>query len=625
MKHNKPNVRTRKKASTIFPWTYFIKIARLHGLILIVSVLSSFFIQRYFFKSELQENYRSNLIEKFRIYKEVFNDSDKIKLLCQKIPLPSNMFLTVVNKELAPVCQNPVFSFTQFNPQFLIDDFKDLKIKTIHKKFRDTSHDYYVAIQNLDPGYKLIVGSSAETLQSRFFDLDKSILSLLLPLIVFTYLFLLWSSFQFSKPLKSILFHAYKLSRKLPRNFKNFQDLSEQDEWKELRKTLSMTEESMDNQLKIIKQEDEKNRILLESITDGIIAIDPNEKTLFYNTRFSNKFLKKLTLKKQYSLEEIFQDNEILESFRTCLKTATSCRVKDFKIFHKNRTLYYDIIINPIIEEEHHKIHGAVGVFHNVTEAKLTEQMRVDFVANVSHEIRTPLTSIKGFSQVLKSQEKRIPDELKDYLDKIISNTERLHTLFQDLLELSVIESKHRLKKKEINLKKMVENVKAMLLQNYRQKKINIEYDIPIETINVDPKLFEQVLINLVDNACKYAGNEPTIKISNFEDGDNLIITISDNGPGISREHLGRVFERFYRIDSSRQKGDEIKAHGGTGLGLSIVKHIINKHKGKIWVESEENRGTIFFIEIPHTQPNIQLYHLPEHSTTHHQTPPSLH
>ncbi len=334
------------------------------------------------------------------------------------------------------------------------------------------------------------------------------------------------------------------------------------------------------------------NKVLLESINDAILSIDSNEKVIFSNSEFENKFIREKSRKNL--LSDLITDQEIQDGFKECISSSEETRIPDYQIEYKNRIHYYDIVITPILNNK--KCVGAMGVFRNVTEAKLSEKMRVDFVANVSHEIRTPLTSIKGFAQVLEAKEDLIKPQAKDYLQKIIKNTERLHNLFSDLLNLSVIESRSRLIKSEINLKTMIESVRSMLLQNYSHKNIKISYDLPIETLRVDPKLFEQALINLIDNACKYAGENPQIKITNFKENDDLIISVSDDGPGISREHLGRIFERFYQVDTSRT--NQLKSRG-TGLGLSIVKHIIAKHKGEIWAESEEEQGTIFFIKVP--------------------------
>jgi signal transduction histidine kinase len=178
-------------------------------------------------------------------------------------------------------------------------------------------------------------------------------------------------------------------------------------------------------------------------------------------------------------------------------------------------------------------------------------------------------------------------------MDKILSNTERMISLFSDLLHLSVIESKNSLKFDELSLGALIEAVSENIKTNYSHKKVEIEQDLKLDTINGDQRLMEQVISNLVDNACKYSGENTSVKITSFKKEKLGYIVIADNGPGISKEHLQRIFERFYRVDSSRE------ASRGTGLGLSIVKHIITKHGGKIWAESEASKGTTFIIELP--------------------------
>jgi signal transduction histidine kinase len=128
----------------------------------------------------------------------------------------------------------------------------------------------------------------------------------------------------------------------------------------------------------------------------------------------------------------------------------------------------------------------------------------------------------------------------------------------------------------------------------HREKGFVLERDLEVDDIEADPKLFEQVLTNLVENACKYAGATPVVRVVSRYEGNRLLIKVTDNGPGISKEHLGRIFERFYRIDSSRERST-----GGTGLGLAIAKHIVVKHQGSIRAESDGTNGTTFVMEFP--------------------------
>jgi two-component system phosphate regulon sensor histidine kinase PhoR len=220
--------------------------------------------------------------------------------------------------------------------------------------------------------------------------------------------------------------------------------------------------------------------------------------------------------------------------------------------------------------------------------------MRVDFVANVSHEIRTPLTSIKGFTQILQAQTTKIDPSLYPFLEKIVANTERMISLFNDLLSLSVIESKNTLTSEQVSLEEIVEAVADNIAASYPSKRISVKPDLRLQIVRGDFRLIEQVILNLCDNACKYSAEAVVIDIISYEEGKKAYLMIRDDGPGIAKEHLPRIFERFYRVDASRE------SLRGTGLGLSIVKQIVSKHRGRIWAESEGlGKGTTFVIELP--------------------------
>ncbi len=514
--------------------------------------------------------------------------------LCRKTKA-SEKFWVLLDIKKEVLCKSPGLNLSDINLSE-VDMKKVYQFKELSLSHSGISGNYFLAMKRLSDNKILIRGQQAEILSLSLFKIDKDFWGIFIPLIVVLYILLLLASMQFSKPIRSVVNRVLKINKKLPPSNKDLRVFLDGRQWRDIEKTLKLTEKSLEKQYQSLEQESKKNKILLESITDGICAFSEDESVLFLNSRFTRKFLLHHDGSDKLTLESVFgNEEEILNAYRECLKTGENLKVKEFKYLHKNRLLYFDIIINPIIDEIANEAYGAVGVFHNVTEAKLTEQMRVDFVANVSHEIRTPLTAIKGFSQVLQNETKE-DEKLEEYAGRIVTNTERLHTLFSDLLKLSLIESKHKLKKIETKLKPMLDSAKATLLQNYKHKLVTINYDLPVETVRVDPALFEQALTNLLDNACKYAGEEPNINVISMEANDNVLIKVQDNGPGISDEHVKRIFERFYRVQSN---DNDPQFSSGVGLGLSIVKHVINKHKGKVWAENQESGGTAFIIEIP--------------------------
>lgn len=437
---------------------------------------------------------------------------------------------------------------------------------------------------------KVIPVSSLRDNMDRF---DRVLFLRIVPFSIISYLFFVYFFYLSTKPLGIILSKVEKFKDDIPFN-KNLELLYERDEWASIEEALNKADQKLQSQMVESRLENEKNTAILESINDDILAIDKYETVLFYNTKFKNNFLRtNENTQIKPKLWHTFNDEEVLEAFRSVLQTGkpSSLRTKNFPYSHRPER-FFDLTITPLKSSDG-TINGALGVFYDVTEFKLSEQMRVDFVANVSHEIRTPLTSVKGYTQLLQSQAGKIDESLHIFLDKIVGNTERMISLFNDLLNLSVIESRYLQTMEPLDLPSMVETVASNIQTNYPDKKVNVTWELAVETITGDSRLMEQVISNLVDNACKYSESDSIdIKIASFMKNDKAILTISDNGPGISKDHIQRIFERFYRVDSSRE------VSRGTGLGLSIVKHIISKHKGRIWAESE-GKGTTFIIELP--------------------------
>ncbi len=238
-----------------------------------------------------------------------------------------------------------------------------------------------------------------------------------------------------------------------------------------------------------------------------------------------------------------------------------------------------------------------VLTLHDITEIVRVTRMKKEFVFNVSHELRTPLTAIKGFVETLE-QEKSTKS--KHYLDIIKRHTDRLINIVQDLQTLSQLEVEERetLQLEEVNLKDLIEPILKMFEQELKKKNLNVTLNIEENLPNIkgDPFKLEQVFMNLIDNAIKYT-EEGGIRISVEHNHSQIKIEIEDSGIGIPKEHLSRVFERFYVVDKSRSR-----KMGGTGLGLSIVKHIVHAHKGEIRVESEARKGSKFTLFLPKSQ-----------------------
>lgn len=394
------------------------------------------------------------------------------------------------------------------------------------------------------------------------------------------------------QPFMRLLSRIDKIQVKLPHD-KKLNLIYQKNEWKIINEVLSLTEDYINQQEQTLKNQSIESNILIDSIPNEIIIVDKYQNCIKYNKQFKDKFIsdKETSVINDEKLWKIFDDQQVLTAFSQTIQKDKEVRISGIEL----NSNYYDIAITPIRNADGEVIE-ALGIFHNVTNLKLTEQMRVDFVANVSHEIRTPLTSIKGYSQLLAAQQQQqnLPSGSEAIIDKIVSNTERLKDLFDNLLKLSVIESQYEVTKEEIDLDQFISKIEAGLKGKYLNKTFKINKDIQIHHIFGDVKLLEQVISNLIDNAIKYTQVSPQINIKVTSHESSTTLEISDNGPGISENELNRIFERFYRVQGKTQEAIE-----GTGLGLSIVKHIINKHNGEIKVDSIVGSGTTFTITLP--------------------------
>ncbi|MGK3994641.1 HAMP domain-containing sensor histidine kinase [Sorangium sp. So ce1024] len=238
---------------------------------------------------------------------------------------------------------------------------------------------------------------------------------------------------------------------------------------------------------------------------------------------------------------------------------------------------------------------GLIAVFHDVTDLRRLETIRTDFVANVSHELRTPVTAISTAAETLQLGALKDPQEAAEFVDVIDRHAKRLRHLVDDLLDLSKIEAKSfRLSLADLDVAPAIEHVTHLLGESARRRRVTVTVDAAaLPPARCDRRALEQVLMNLLDNAIKYAGEGAHVTVKARAIDKQVTIAVADDGPGIAPHHLGRIFERFYRVDAGRSRD-----LGGTGLGLAIVKHLVELMNGSIQVESAIGRGTQFTVHL---------------------------
>lgn len=366
------------------------------------------------------------------------------------------------------------------------------------------------------------------------------------------------------------------------------------DELGNLNKSLYIMADTLNRRLLQTEHEKDQMATILTSMVEGVLAFDVSGRLLLMNKtaedmlgitfqEAGNRFF--LEILRNHQLADLLKKG-LSDGARQVIETTLSPADPE----------YYRIYITPIIGKEDIS-QGVIVVLRNVTEVRRLEQVRSDFVANVSHELRTPLTSIKGYVETLMDGAVEDTATAQKFLSIINSEADRLNRLISDLLYLSRLETGWvELAKKWINSRQLVDSVAELLEKAAEEKNITLESVIEPGAANIygNPGMLEQVLINLLENAIKYSydGGVVKVEIAPYEQGS--AIKVIDNGMGIPAESLSRIFERFYRVDKGRSR----KA-GGTGLGLSIVKHIVERHRGQVRVESEEDKGTTFTIILP--------------------------
>ena len=245
---------------------------------------------------------------------------------------------------------------------------------------------------------------------------------------------------------------------------------------------------------------------------------------------------------------------------------------------------------------------GVVAIFNDITEIRGVEQMKTAFISTVSHELRTPLTSIKGFISTLLTDEEGYYDEptRREFYGIINSECDRLKRLIEDLLDISRIEqgSAMQMNWKPVDVTALAEKVIAAQRSYAKDHVLVLDFPPDFPLVEADPDKLDQILTNLVNNAIKYSLQGGSVRVSGrLLDGPvkSVALRVSDEGMGISREHLHKIFERFYRVDNRDNR--EV---GGTGIGLALVKALVEDgHRGKVAVESEPGKGTTFIVTLP--------------------------
>jgi two-component system phosphate regulon sensor histidine kinase PhoR len=247
----------------------------------------------------------------------------------------------------------------------------------------------------------------------------------------------------------------------------------------------------------------------------------------------------------------------------------------------------------------HQQPAGALLIVQDLTELRRADDMRRDFVANVSHELRTPIAAIRALTETLMLRGERRPELVEEYGPRIVQECERIDRLVQDLMLLAQTEAGHlEIRTEPLATREIADEVLRQVEPVASGTGARVELGTFVaERVLADRFALSQCVRNLVDNAIRYAGAGTVRLASRIEDGQ-VVLSVSDEGPGIPADALGRIFERFYRVDRHRSRED-----GGSGLGLSIVRHLAEAQGGRVWAESRPGYGSTFHLALPPAPP----------------------
>lgn len=345
-----------------------------------------------------------------------------------------------------------------------------------------------------------------------------------------------------------------------------------------------------------IAREVEKERLktLIDNMGSALIMIGREGEISVVNDSFLELFDKNHEGVRKHVFRELGVDTSLEEFVDYVFMTETPYR-KQLVITVDQQFKHMEVYGAPVIGK-HGRWLGVVIVMHDITELKNLEQIRKDFVANVSHELRTPITSIKGFAETLIDGAYKDEGALLSFLDIMHKESNRLQMLVHDLLELSKIEKEgFQVERVPTSLNTLVNSSMELTQVQLEEKNMKVQLTVKEEVVVFgDANRLMQVFVNLLGNAVMYSKPDKLIQINIGVTGKYGFVEIIDQGLGIEKAEIPRVFERFYRVDRARSRNS-----GGTGLGLAIVKHLVEAHEGKIIVKSEIGIGTRIKILIP--------------------------
>jgi two-component system phosphate regulon sensor histidine kinase PhoR len=364
------------------------------------------------------------------------------------------------------------------------------------------------------------------------------------------------------------------------------------DELGALTRSLNLTASQLHGLVERLGLESARREAILASMVEGVLAVDQDLRITFFNASFARAVGLRAEIPERAPLVEVVRDPVLREILRRVVTNGETLKQRLQLPAAEGRA--FEVQAAPLRVSGGR---GGIAILHDITDLERLERVRKDFVANVSHELRTPLTAIRGYTETLLEGALEDHENNRKFLEVIKTHAIRLNSIASDLLALSELESgKATAEQTRVSVRAAIEAALRTVEAEAQGRRVKLlrgrmeDVEVLGERVHL-----EQALVNLLDNAVKFnrPDGEVRVEVTRTED-DEVCVTIADNGIGIASTDLPRLFERFYRVDKARSR--EV---GGTGLGLSIVKHIVERMHGRVAVESQLGKGSVFTILLP--------------------------
>jgi len=460
------------------------------------------------------------------------------------------------------------------------------KGKYLTKPAKGDFYDYVIRQTLTDGDYIIFFKYDRSLALSIISEFSQVIVSGMIIAVAVTAILGILLSRTITKPIIDIIHKAENITSG---DFGQVLEVKSDDEIGKLTSTFNYMESQLRNMLLELSNEKNKFEMIINYMTDGIIAFNRDGYIIHINSAaLSVLEMEQCSLTFSGIMERLGLNYELPDILKkkNLSDISENVRIKD-KFFRVQFASFTD---------KENNVEGLITVLQDYTEQQKLDNMRKEFVANVSHELKTPLTSIKSYAETLLDGALEDRETARNFLEVIYSESNRMDRLVKDLLLLSKHDSGIKLNLTRISPVSLVNSVVARMRMSADEKNqaLNVVVTEKVPDINGDEDRLEQLLFNVIGNAIKYTPENGSITIYVGKTGEDVCIKVVDTGIGIPEEHLDRIFERFYRVDKARSR-----QMGGTGLGLSIASEIVKSHGGTIKAESRINEGTTIIITLP--------------------------